>query len=570
MNDSSYGVAETLIAGYEQDFAGRMGEVIRRTRETGRDPADWGLIAGRLESWLAAVERPLLFPGTDPAWLLDRLSDVLVEHYGQLDADGCVPGGWDIDGKPRPIWHDRTPGLVCDILPLLGDRASVAGIRERLFRSAEVVSGRIVPYGRNEISAWRGINLILPDIGNFHRVARFFGRHDWVAAAAAARDRILARQDRDEGWFPEWRVESEDRGPSSVYMEVLLHYLTPFVAAYPDNGVAGQIARAVDWVLRATYPDGLPIDTFDERERLHADPAHPWHILPPFYVYSAGGRALLKARLAASHPDLPALAAVLRLDRHLRRANPEFLRILEATSVWHTSLARYAHTFRNRKSGLGVFHPWLMAGHGYLSGVIPPDMMWHRELQQHFSLYHDRCGVIFGGGNSVAEPEYSTLCVPPSYLCDEVDVDAAAPDRLTVVCLQRGWRIGIRAEVDARECRIVCRTLARGEGEAFLQFPVCLLQSRKRMVAGGSVFTDFSKQAARGVIRDGLTVEGEWADRPYAADIRFDGEAEAVWPLEPVNVRKPDREKLPFTQAVFGLKFKVQPDSPLNIGVKIR
>ena len=570
MTNYDYSTAGTLITGYEQDFAVRMGDVIRRTREAGRDPADWGLIEGRLESWLAAVERPHLFPGTDPAWLLDRLADTLAEHYLQLDADGCVPGGWDIDGKPRPIWHHWTPGLVCEILPMLGDRPAVAGIRDRLFRSAERVSERIIPYSRNEAPAWRGINLILPDIGHFHQVARFFGRDDWVAAAAAARDRILARQDRDEGWFPEWRVESEDRGPSSVYMEVTLHTLAQFVAAYPDSGVAARIARAVDWILRATYPNSWPIDTFDERERLHGDPVHTWHILPPFYVYSAGGRALLQARFARMQTHIPELATVLRMDRHFRRFNPEFPRILGATSVWHASEARYARTFRNRKSGLSVRRPWVMAGHGYLSGLIPPEMMWHRELQQHFSLYHDRCGVLFGGGNSVAEPEYSTLRVPPSYLCDEVDVDAAAPDRMTVLCRQRGWRIEIRAEANANECRIVCRTLARGEGEAFLQFPVCLVGSRKRLLAGGRVFTDFSATPARGVIRDALAVEGEWDGHPYTADIRFDSEAEAAWPLVPVNVRMPGRERMPFTQAVLGLSFKVQPDQPLNIRVKMR
>lgn len=570
MSRHDYTTTDALIASFRKDFAQRMGDLIRRTRQSGRDPAGWGLIDGRLESWLAAAEMPDFVPGVDPAWILDRLADTLADHYRDLDADGCVPGGWDIDGKPKPIWHHGTPGLVCDILPLLGDRPAVAGIRERLWRSAERVSERIIPYSRGEIPGWRGFNLVLPDIGHFHRIARFFDRDDWLAAAAAARDRALARQDADEGWFPEWRVEREDRGPSSVYMEVTLHTLTSFVAAYPDSAVAERIVRAVDWVLRATYPNGWPIDTFDERERLHADPNHPWHVLPPFYVYSAGGRALLRARFASAQPDLPAVAAVLRLDRFLRRSNPEFLRILGTTSVWHTAEPQYAHISRNGKSAVSVRRPWLMAGHGYLSGTIPPDIMWHRELQQHVSLYHDHCGVLFGGGNSVGEPEYSTLCVPPSYLCDVVDVEAATPDRLTVICQQRGWRIAIRAETDANQCRIVCQTLARGDGDAFVQFPVCLLQSRKRLLAGGRVFTDFSGNAARGVVQDGLTVEGEWAGRPYAAHIRFSSEAEATWPLVPVNVRKPGREKLPHSQAVLGLKFKVPPNRPLNIAVRIQ
>ena len=71
--------------------------------------------------------------------------------------------------------------------------------------------------------------------------------------------------------------------------------------------------------------------------------------------------------------------------------------------------------------------------------------MWHRDLQQHVSLYHRDAGIVFGGEIPMWPIGFSTLLAGPSFLCD-----GAASRRLwavtqTVECRNHGWTIEIES-----------------------------------------------------------------------------------------------------------------------------
>jgi hypothetical protein len=512
--------------------------------------------------------------GVTTEMLKALLAASLEECYQHLESDGCVAGP-DIDAIRKPYWHADLAPIAFDVLHL-ADGTSHPALQSAIRlsrRSAEAMAPRFLAYARGETVAYRGLNLIFQDIAGMAAAGKYFGIQEWADAAEIARKRALGRQ-HEEGYFPDARDMDIDRGPSSVYARYGMLTITPLLMLRPDDAVAEQIARGLSWVFAHLLSSRETVDIVDERERyhIHSNVSSGCFSFPPLWAYFRGGRQFLSEHLAAGRqPDSTSVARFWTFTWSVQDANPNFFEILEKAGDWKARREQFAHCYTNKKSAVSVSQPWTLAAHGYLAPALPPRSMWHRDLQQHFSVYHHNAGVIFGGGNSLAQPEFSTLLAGGSFLCDEVVIVLCEPGRLALELTNSGVKLRVHCMVVIpEECQIHAQVLATADAHAFLQVPLCFYDHRETLLCDDELITDFSAAERSGTFSKNIEVRGRGAIEPYTAQISVSQPCSYRWPVLPVNVRVPGGEPMPLGNAMMPLKFKLgTAGSEIRITVRV-
>jgi hypothetical protein len=544
----------------EHDFVARLGEFVATLNSSGHKCSDPDTALSYLEILLAAKpyieNEPEKFGFSKSSaleWHKARLQDGISEFFRHLDSEGLI-AGYDIDGKQWSTAHYRATPIICDSLRLL-DAEQLAELHDEIERqktSSTIIFKLLKPYSLHKRPGYRGLNLILSDIAGLHEAGVYFEEPEWIETARLAKERAIARQD-PEGFYPDSRGD-DDTGPSSVYMEFTL------LAAYPEPSLADRCVRGVDWMMKSYDLSGRPIDIFDERERFKRSSGSGGIGWPsPLYFFSPVGREWLSFTLERSGTFMfPYSATVLNFKRTLERKNPDFLKALERSATWFTRQPRFCYRYENKKSAISVNRPWLIAGHGYLTGKLDPKSMWHRELQQHASLHHQTAGIIFGGGNSLAQKEFSTLRTGRSYLCSRVFVEHCNESLQTVFCENSRWQIAIHTAIaNENEATVKCEVLNSAAGKAFWQLTLGMFLTRKQLLYQNNVVTDFFKDEVSGVLEDAITVVGSNDGKNFRVKISFSHPCEFSWPLYPVNVREPGSKPMPLYTAVLPLKFSL-------------
>ncbi len=220
---------------------------------------------------------------------------------------------------------------------------------------------------------------------------------------------------------------------------------------------------------------------------------------------------------------------------------------------------------------MSVREPWLIAGHAFRTGPLDPQGMWHRELQQHASLHHRNAGIVFGGGNALAQEEFSTLVVGGSHLCDTVTITDSQEDRQLLELSNSGWRIAVaQRALSDEEASITVDVLDATEASAWFQLDLCLLGTRTRLLADGHVISRFDAAPVTGMFAGGCDIEGAGRDGGYRIEVRCASPCAYRWPIEPVNVRLPGRTGLGIENAVLLLRFALPARGQLSMRVTCR
>ena len=161
--------------------------------------------------------------------------------------------------------------------------------------------------------------------------------------------------------------------------------------------------RATDFHVNFTYPDGAIVETVDGRVRYHG------HVqtmgiagMAPF----DRGRALIRHLVELLHSHSPAglnthLADVLR---HCPTDTPQ--------APLPQRQRQYVHLHHDRalvrRSG-----PWFYCLSGYLTptGMVASNLRnrWYLDPQNYLSVWHERAGLVIGGGNSKNQPQCGTF-----------------------------------------------------------------------------------------------------------------------------------------------------------------
>jgi len=328
-------------------------------------------------------------------------------------------------------------------IELLLPRASAR--QRRLWLRAAATCARVArDFLLNKEAAWGqpgphtgcGPNHLFIIAAPLYRLGRLLGEDRDCRLARRAMRRLCGLQNR-EGYFP------EDSGPVVNYHRVSVLGLCDYRRASGDRFVEPFIARGVSFLLRAMYPNLAGIETLDQRNRsglrVGQAGACPGAVDACFGCHPAGRRlaqrvlAGLQERLEAQPERIP-----LSMPGHVALAG-----LLYADGPTARTLPCERKSFVDRFEGMaGIVRRdgWMLALSGYHASDRPGNP-FILDRTQNLSVFHDRFGLIIGGGHDKRNFQAATFEVVESgyvYYFPPIDGSARAAGRGGRVDLQYG------------------------------------------------------------------------------------------------------------------------------------
>lgn len=217
---------------------------------------------------------------------------------------------------------------------------------------------------------------------------RVFEESGWRQQAQDYLRRIAASQQPDGYW-------SEHKGPVVAYGFVYVDALGTYYSYSHDAAVLPALRRSAVFHTYFTYPDGSDVETVDER-----NPYHPGVRLPnPGFTYTPEGRAYVSRQLSRRHDPVPGDEAALLL-----------LHGEEGPGLERDPVAGdFDFVLGDGNAAVRRRGPWFLV----LSAITAPvsNSRWIQDRQNFFSVYHDKTGLILGGGNTKLQPRWSTFTI---------------------------------------------------------------------------------------------------------------------------------------------------------------
>jgi hypothetical protein len=220
-------------------------------------------------------------------------------------------------------------------------------------------------------------------------------RPEWKAQASEFMQKVVAAQDAAGGFW------SENLGPVVGYNLVYTDALGVYYALSRDRRVLPALERAARFHANFTYPDGSSVETVDERQVYHANVTMP----NVGFTFSDEGRGYIRqqwARLTERAKGKPMLSA---------ETAASYLLYGEEGDASPTPGEKDSHRFvlGNGDALVQRKKPWFVALSAYHAPV--PKSRWIQDRQNLVSVFHDRVGLIVGGGNTKLQPLWSTFTV---------------------------------------------------------------------------------------------------------------------------------------------------------------
>lgn len=214
-----------------------------------------------------------------------------------------------------------------------------------------------------------------------------FERPEWCKLASEYLHKVASAQHSDGYW-------TEHVGPVVNYGFVYVEALGTFLAASHDESLRAVLRKSAVFHERFTYPDGTPVETVDERNPYHAGVTVP----NVGFTYSPEGRGYL-ARQLARHKgriDADQAASLLVWGEEGEDAGPG------VAGDFDYALPSGDAAVRRRG-------PWFLV----VSALTAPisDSRWIQDRQNFVSVFHDKTGLILGGGNTKLQPRWSNFTV---------------------------------------------------------------------------------------------------------------------------------------------------------------
>ena len=215
-----------------------------------------------------------------------------------------------------------------------------------------------------------------------------FGWEDWQTQASGFMQEVVAAQS-PHGWWP------EHQGPVVSYNFVYSEALGVYYSMSEDHGVLEALERAARYHANFTYPDGSMVETVDGRNPYHGG----MRLGNVGFSHTAPGRGYLAQQhgihLASGRGFDADHAAQLLLYGSEGETEPT-----AADQVHHHyEMGDEALVLRQR--------PWF-ACLSALTVEIPQNR-WGQDRQNFVSVFHDRTGLIVGGGKHEAPASLEQL-----------------------------------------------------------------------------------------------------------------------------------------------------------------
>jgi len=217
-------------------------------------------------------------------------------------------------------------------------------------------------------------------------------RKDWQKQAAEFLIKVADKQAEGGYW-------SENVGPVVGYNFVYVDALGTYYALSGDSRVLPVLRKAARFHLHFTYPNGHRVETVDERNPYHerVDTGNVG------FTFTPEGRAYLANQWSIyGFEKLPAdLIASLLLYGEEGPTAGEDTSEKEKTFVLTENGRRCAATIQKG--------PWFICLSAYTAAI--PRSRWIQDRQNFVSIFHEKTGLILGGGNTKLQPAWSNFTV---------------------------------------------------------------------------------------------------------------------------------------------------------------
>lgn len=216
-------------------------------------------------------------------------------------------------------------------------------------------------------------------------------RPDWCEQAKVFMAKVVAEQNPVGYW-------SEHHGPVVGYNFVYSDALGTYYGAGGDKTVLPALERAAIFHSNFTYPDGSRVETVDERNPYHSGAG----MANVGFSFTPEGRGYLLQQMAI-------------LAKAGKRIHPDdlasFILYGEEGPAVPTAAAESDRTFVTSDGDALVRRkgPWSVCISAYHCPVYAN--RWIQDRQNFVSVFHDRCGLIIGGGNTKLQPLWSNFTV---------------------------------------------------------------------------------------------------------------------------------------------------------------
>jgi len=319
-----------------------------------------------------------------------KLLAVIVGAGDALIADADQRGQWVFRKKDGSTWVNiwmpwtysrwvRTFALVRDDMPPEKRKAWT----DALVLGYTGISQRCLGHVHN-IPAHHAMGL--------YAAGKALDRPEWCRQAAGFLQKVAAAQ-REGGYW------SEGTGPVVLYDFVYVDALGTYYAMSGDRRVLPALEKAADFHRRFTYPGGQNVETVDQRNP-YRDTIAEGNV---GFTFSPAGRAYLEnqwSRRGQGNLSSDLIASLVLYGEE----GP----IAQAPSGAGQNLFVLTEGGADRAATVRR-GPWFVCLSAYTAPV--PRSRWIQDRQSFASVYHEKTGLILGGGNTKLQPAWSSFTV---------------------------------------------------------------------------------------------------------------------------------------------------------------
>ncbi len=215
-----------------------------------------------------------------------------------------------------------------------------------------------------------------------------FNKPEWKRHAADYLHAVIAAQHSDGYW-------TENKGPVVQYGMVYADALGTYYAVSGDEAALPALRKTAVFHTYFTYPDGSGVETVDERNPYHAGVIFPnvgFTFTPEGLSYIARQLKLVPGKIAAD-----AAASFLLWGREGEGA---------ATDL---TTADFDYRLPSGDAAIRRRGPWFLVLCAMSAPV--PSPRWIQDRQNLVSIYHEKAGLVLGGGNTKLQPSWSNFTV---------------------------------------------------------------------------------------------------------------------------------------------------------------
>ena len=328
----------------------------------------------------------------NPHYHSPELLDAVMAAGDALIADADERGMWEFRKKDGSKW-----GKI--FMPWTYSRwiRSWLLIRDAMPPERRARWEKALLLGFTGIAAMNERHRTYDNIYAHHAMALYFAgqafdKPAWREIAARCLHNVIQGQNPAGYW-------AENVGPVVAYSHVYLDALGLYYKASGDAAALASLAKAVVFHTYFTYPDGSNVETVDDRNPYHGGQGAVPNIA---FTLTPAGRTFFASRLREAKRPMDAdLAATLLLAGE------------EGPGLDRDPLdTDFDYVLGKNEAFIRRRGPWFVVLSAFTAPLAKDSSRrWWMDRQNLVSIYHDKAGLILGGGNSKLQPYWSTFTI---------------------------------------------------------------------------------------------------------------------------------------------------------------